>query len=222
MCHYPADRAMALLLSLDEQQAPVSFGGDADLRGLVEKVGAGDVAAMATLFDVHAEMVERILARILGRGRDVDLADLLQDVFVRALEGIGRLSDPRLLRPWIAGIAVRTARETIRARARRKWLRFLPGYDVPEVASPPLDDEAREALRCAYAVLEALGADERIVFCLRNIEGMELLDVARACDTSVSTVKRRLERAEQRFVVLARREPALRSWLERGTRWTEN
>ena len=132
----PAPLAMSLVLSLDEQQSPVSFGGDdADLRGLVEKVGAGDVAAMATLFDVHAEMVERILARILGRGRDVDLADLLQDVFVRALEGIGRLSDPRLLRPWIAGIAVRTARETIRARARRKWLRFLPGHDVPEVAT---------------------------------------------------------------------------------------
>ena len=213
---------MTLALSLDEQQSSAAFGGDADLRGLVEKVGAGDVAAMATLFDVHAEMVERILSRILGRGRDVDLADLLQDVFVRALEGIGRLSDPRLLRPWIAGIAVRTARETIRARARRKWLRFLPGYDVPEVATPPLDDEAREALRSAYAVLEALTSDDRIAFCLRNIEGMELLDVARACDTSVSTVKRRLERAEQRFVALARREPSLQSWLERGSRWTEN
>jgi RNA polymerase sigma-70 factor (ECF subfamily) len=216
---------MALTLSLGErsqQQSPASFGGEVDLRGLVEKVGAGDVAAMATLFDVHAEMVERIVARILGRGRDVDAADLLQDVFVRALEGIGRLSDPRLLRPWIAGIAVRTARETIRARARRKWLRFLPGYDVPEVATPPLDDEAREALRSAYVILDALTSDDRIAFCLRNIEGMELLDVARACDTSVSTVKRRLERAEQRFVALARREPALRSWLEEGARWTEN
>ena len=219
---------MALALTLEpsrssraaHEPSPVSFAEDADLRGLVEKVGAGDVAAMATLFDVHAEMVERILARILGR--DVELADLLQDVFVRALEGIGRLSDPRLLRPWIAGIAVRTARETIRGRARRKWLSFLPGYDVPEVAAAPLDDEAREALRRAYAILEALASDDRIAFCLRNIEGMELLDVARACDTSVSTVKRRLERAEQRFVALARREPTLRSWLEEGARWTEN
>lgn len=221
MCHYTAP-VMPLALSLDEQQPPVSFGGEADLRGLVEKVGAGDAAAMATLFDVHAEMVERILARILGRGRDVDLADLIQDVFVRALEGIGRLSDPRLLRPWIAGIAVRTARETIRARARRKWLRFLPGYEVPEVATPPLDDEAREALRSAYAILDSLTSDDRIAFCLRNIEGMELLDVARACGTSVSTVKRRLERAEQRFVALARREPTLQSWLERGARWAES
>ena len=85
-----------------------------------------------------------------------------------------------------------------------------------------MDDEAREALRRAYAILDTLSADDRIAFCLRNIEGMELLDVARACDTSLSTVKRRLERAEHRFLVLARREPALQSWLERGTRWTGN
>jgi RNA polymerase sigma-70 factor, ECF subfamily len=212
---------VTVVLSLDqEESSPGRFEGDAELRSLVDKVAAGDAAAMATLFDVHAEMVERILARILGR--DVDLADLLQDVFVRALEGIDRLTDPRLLRSWIAGIAVRTARETIRARARRKWLRFLPGYELPEVPAPPLDDEAREALRSAYAILERLSADDRIAFCLRNIEGMELLDVARACETSVSTVKRRLERAEQRFVALARREPALVPWLERTNRWTEN
>ena len=210
---------MTLALSRTDQE-PSVVPGEGELRALVDKIGAGDAAAMATLFDVHSPMVERILARILGR--DVELADLLQDVFVRALEGIGRLSDPRLLRSWIAGIAVRTARETIRGRARRKWLRFVPGYDVPEVAAPPADDEAREALRVAYGILDELGSDDRIAFCLRNIDGMELLDVARACDTSVSTVKRRLERAEQRFVALARREPTLRSWLGEGARWTEN
>ena len=107
------------------------IGSRAELRELVDGVRAGDVDAMTALFDVHAEMVERIPARILGRGRQFDLADLVHDVFVGALEGVGRLCDPRLLRPWIAGIAIRTAREAIRARARRKWLRFLPSYEVP-------------------------------------------------------------------------------------------
>lgn len=206
--------------ALSHGSQPHAAEHEEDSRALVARVSAGDVDAMATFFDVHAAMVERILSRILGR--DTELADLLQDVFVRALDGIGRLNDPRLLRPWVAGIAVTTARETIRRRARRKWLRLVPGYALPDVAIPPADSEAREAVRRAYAILDALGSDDRIAFCLRNIEGMELADVARACGTSVSTVKRRLQRAEQRFVALARREPTLGSWLEEGARWTPN
>jgi len=55
---------------------------------------------------------------------------------------------------------------------------------------------------------------------LRFIEEMPLDDVAATCNVSLATVKRRIGRAEQRFVAIARRDPILRPLVEEGRRWT--
>jgi len=48
---------------------------------------------------------------------------------------------------------------------------------------------------------------------------MTLSDAAEACETSLATLKRRLARAEKRFLEAARKRPSLEQWLEDGTRW---
>jgi RNA polymerase sigma-70 factor (ECF subfamily) len=62
--------------------------------------------------------------------------------------------------------------------------------------------------------------DERLAFAMRYIEGMDLQSAAEGCGVSLATLKRRLLRAEQRFVAAAGRAPGLRPWLEGGTTWT--
>ena len=56
--------------------------------------------------------------------------------------------------------------------------------------APEVDPEQREALAAVYRLLGQLPINERIVFALRVLDGMELADVARACSISVATVKR--------------------------------
>ncbi|WP_394839049.1 sigma-70 family RNA polymerase sigma factor [Pendulispora rubella] len=180
---------------------------------------AGDVDARARFFDLYAGDVRRILLRVLGS--DVELADLVQEVFLRAMTGIERLDDPSTLRSWLTGIAVFTARECIRRRQRRRWLVFLPNESLPEPEPGPAGDaDASEALTATYRILARMGVDERIAFTLRFIDGMELTQVAEACDTSVSTIKRRLAAAEKRFLAHARQHPALAEWIRRG-RWSD-
>ena len=70
-----------------------------------------------------------------------------------------------------------------------------------------------------YEILDRMPIKERVAFALRFIDGMTLPDAAEACETSLATLKRRLSRAERRFVEAARRRPNLESWLEDGTRW---
>jgi RNA polymerase sigma-70 factor (ECF subfamily) len=188
-----------------------------DARTLVEALTEGNQAARAAFFDRHVGHVERILVRILGH--DCELADLLHEVFARALGAIETLEDPDALKPWLSGVAVFTAREAIRRRARGRWLRFFAADDLPEVEAAVADEETREALRVTYGVIDRLGVDDRIAFALRFIDGLELTDIAAACHVSLNTIKRRLARAERRFVAYARREPALRGWLQGGTRW---
>jgi RNA polymerase sigma-70 factor (ECF subfamily) len=142
---------------------------------------------------------------------------MTQDVFLLALESLSKLENPRALRGWLAQIAVFHARHRIRDRKQWSILRFFAPADLPSAPATGHDYEGSEALRAAYRVLAQLTADERIAFALRFVEGMELLEVAAACRVSLATTKRRLARAEARFVELAQLEPSLAEWTGGGT-----
>lgn len=175
---------------------------------LVEAVRAGRPGAAQALFQRHRGLVRRVLVRVLGV--DSDLPDLVQDVFVIALEDLDRLDDATSLPAWLTSIAVFRARDLIRKRSRRRLLSLLlPVRRVAPVPSP----EVSESLRATYRVLERMPVNERIPFTLRVIDGMELTEVAAACQVSLATIKRHLLRSRRRFVELAAEEPSLSEWI---------
>ena len=187
-----------------------AFGDDV---ALADGLRRRDPVALATWYDRFALDVMRVLSRILGP--DPQLPDVHHDVFVRALGSLGTLEDPSALRSWLIAVTVHTARTVLARRARGRWLRFLSWRDLPEVQVTPATAESVEAVRQVYEVLDELTADDRLVFALRYIEGMELLEVADSCGVSLATVKRRIARAQGRFLIRARRYPALREWLDK-------
>jgi RNA polymerase sigma-70 factor (ECF subfamily) len=200
---------------------PFPFLGE-DTALLVAGLRAGDPAMKAAFFKRYAPAVERLVTHLIGPDRE--LADILQEVFVQALSSVGSLRDPAALKPWLLRIATHSARRTLRTRTRRGWLRFFVDAEEEarfEPVMPEPDAEARETVRAVYAVLGRMPADERIAFALRYIDGMELTEVAEACAVSLATVKRRLRRADERFVGIAGRHPTLEKWLREGARWQD-
>lgn len=183
---------------------------------LVASLRAGTARAGQALFDAHAAYVRKVLTRMLGP--DPEVGDLVQDVFVLALESLHRLENPKALRGWLAQIAVYRARRCLRGRKQWKILRFFAPEEMPPARAAQVDFEASEALCAAYRVLASLHVDEQIAFTLRFVEGMDLTEVAGACGVSLATTKRRIARAEARFAMLARGEPSLAEWLEDGGR----
>jgi RNA polymerase sigma-70 factor (ECF subfamily) len=184
---------------------------------LVEGVRAKTPGATKALFDRHSPHVRRVLVRVLGV--DPEIPDLLHDVFVVALDSIDRLEKTTSVRAWLTAIAVHSARALIRKRARRRLIALL----LPQVAArsvPPPSAELSESVRATYRVLDRLSADERIPFALRFIDGMELTEVAKACGVSLATAKRRLARAQERFLGAAREEPTLAEWIKKS-RWRD-
>jgi RNA polymerase sigma-70 factor (ECF subfamily) len=181
---------------------------------IVKALRARHSAGAAGLFDRYHAHVRRVLLHVLGP--DQELADLVQEVFLTAIDSIDKLDDPDSLRGWLGGIAVFTARARMRRRTRWRILELWPSDELPEVEGVSPEPEMDQALRATYRVLERLPADERIAFALRFIDAMELTDVARTCGVSLSTIKRLLGKAQDRFQKLARREPSLVEWLERS------
>lgn len=193
-----------------------------DDSALVQGLRDGHPDARAAFFERYSRYVERIITHLIGFDRE--LADLLQEVFLQALANIHALNDPLALRAWLSRIATTTVQKTLRTRSRRAWLRLFTDHSEEkqwEATAAHADEDTLRALRTVYEVLDQLPTDERIVFSLRFIEGMDFAELTIACGVSMSTVKRRLRRAERRFVAFAKRRPALTAWLKEGSRWTD-
>jgi RNA polymerase sigma-70 factor, ECF subfamily len=187
-------------------------------EALVQALRAGDRAAASELVRRYGPYVERVLARILGV--DGELPDLLHDVFLNALDSIHSLKTPSMLKEWLRGVTVFVARGCLRRRRRRQWLVFRRSEDLPDVPIDVLPSDATEALTRTYRALAKLPPDERIVFALRFVAEMELTEVAAACQVSLATIKRRLDKAQTRFTAVGRKDPVLREWMESGARWS--
>jgi RNA polymerase sigma-70 factor, ECF subfamily len=182
-----------------------------DRHAVVAALKSGDEVAAAAFFREFEPLVERTMGRILGY--DDELGDATQEAFLRAIRSLDTLRDPQALVDWLIQIAVFTATDFLRRRKRRRWLVFVGVRPTVEPIAAN-DEGARDAVRATYRVLDRMRPEDRTVFVLRFIEGMDFDALANAHDCSRSTIKRRLARATARFRLLARREPALARWIE--------
>jgi len=187
-------------------------GGDAasEEARLLEGLRANDASAREALVARYGQLVEGVVASVLGV--DGELADIVQDALIQVLTSAKKVRDPGSLKAWIARVSVFTAQSALRRRRRRRWLRFVAPEDLPDLGAPA-PQPAQESLRATYRVLDRMPVDERAAFALRFIAELELTETAEACGISLATVKRRLRRAEERFLMLAADEPALASRL---------
>ncbi len=196
---------------------PIRFMGDDEaLSSALKQKHPGAMEALYDRYNVH---IQRVLVRVMGI--DFNLEDMLHEVFVAAFSNASSLKDGSRLKAWITSIAVFTARQKIRRRVRRRVFWVYDLEEEPDIPISGCDPEEREALRMTYRILDTMPADERIAFALRYIEGMELEEIANTCRVSLSTMKRRLYRAQTRFAAIAGRYRALEQWITEGGRWRE-
>jgi RNA polymerase sigma-70 factor (ECF subfamily) len=192
---------------------PPDRAGDA---GLVAAAARGDREAIGAVWDRYSEFVRRVVRGALGPSQAVD--DLVQEVFLAFVRGAKNISDGSALRSYLAGIAVRLAAMEIRRNKVRRWVTLSPTGELPEQPVLPRDVASREALRALDRVLSTLSVRRRMAFVLRDVEGLEVLDVAATLEISESTLRRELLKARELVLAGARREPALAEFLGHAAR----
>jgi RNA polymerase sigma-70 factor (ECF subfamily) len=204
---YPS--SLRLLRGAPDPRRSAEAPTDAQLARLARD---RDPRAATLVWDRYSGMVRGVLYRSVGPSHDVE--DLVQDVFVGFFKNIGTLRDASSLRPFLVGIALRTARSALRKRRVRRWLRLSDDGTVPDIATSDGDPRTREAVRRLYAILDELDDRDRLAFVLRHAEGHELTEAAKALGVSLATVKRMLSRAEEHVQSRARQDDLLAAWTE--------
>jgi RNA polymerase sigma-70 factor (ECF subfamily) len=167
---------------------------------LVARAAAGDRWSRDVLYRRHVTYLLDLGARLLASRAEAE--DVVQDAFVAGFSRLHALRDPAALRAWLTQIAV----NLIRRRLRKAGLLRLFGMAgagadaaLETLASPELGPDARAELALFDRALAAMGADQRLAWMLRHVEGLELTEVAAACGCSLATVKRRIAAAEARI-----------------------
>ena len=153
------------------------------------------ISPLEEVYRRYGRYVAAVIFRLEGRQAEVE--DLVQEVFLAATRGIARLQQPEAIRGWLATIAVRVVRRHLRRRRLRAFLGRDGGADYTNLVDPSASPMDRLILNAVYRVLDEIPADDRIAFCMHVIEGETLDAVARLCGCSCATAKRRITRAQQ-------------------------
>lgn len=149
------------------------------------------------LFRRYAPYVAAVAHRLLGRDEDVD--DTVQEVFLAAVRGVHAVRDPAAVRGWLACIAVRVARERLRKRRMRAFFGLDDPIAYESVVDAGATAEQRALVARVYRLLDGVPTNQRIAWSLRYIEGEPLESVAALCGCSLATAKRRIAAAAQRL-----------------------
>lgn len=173
--------------------APVLQEAPLDDATLVERIARGDQRAFATLYRRHAAYLARLAHRILADAHEVD--DVIQESFVAAARSLDRLRDPTQFRSWLATITVRSARRKLGQTLRRRAL----GDDLRDAEPHRSAPSQREDVETLYRALDQMSPKLRIPWVLHKIEGATLPETAQLCETSLTTVKRRIADADRRL-----------------------
>jgi RNA polymerase sigma-70 factor, ECF subfamily len=174
---------------------------------LVERARSGDLDAFEALTNRHEQRVYSLALRMLRQEQDAE--DVTQQTFLSALENLGGFRGEASFSTWLLRIATHAALKVIR---KRKGLETVSLEEATE-ASDSLDsiphpeyiadwrqspEELVHRNEIRLLLDQALGQlDEkhRMVFLLRDVEGLSVRETADALDLSEANVKVRLLRA---------------------------
>lgn len=162
--------------------------GPAIDRSLIDRARNGDLDAFESIVRARMDAVYRLTSAILGN--EADARDAAQETFVAAWREIGRLREPDKFEAWLQRVAVNAARQTHRARSRRR-VREIPSSTVAalanRVAGAPRDDAA-----ILDAALATLPVDQRAILVLHHLEGRPIAELATILQITEGTAKSRL------------------------------
>ena len=183
----------------------------------------GDPQAFEKLVTPHEQLLWRVCWHYTHHQEDA--ADCLQETMLKAWRAIGSYRGDCALTTWLYRIASTVCLDFLR-RQKRLPVTESPdemaeeGY-APIDASPTPDEAAirAESADNIRAAIDSLPGDMRTVIILYALQGLGYEEIADTMQTSVGTVKSRLNRARQkiaRFLADGNNPPTLTSMKMKG------
>jgi RNA polymerase sigma-70 factor, ECF subfamily len=191
--------------------------GTHDDVSLVRSAKQGDMAAFEKLVTRHTDMILRIATHITNSREDAE--DAVQEAFLNAYLHLQHFEERSRFSTWLTRIAINEALGKLRSARRAPLLSIDEGIDDCRSLADEISDwrpnpeemygqnQLRRILREELALLPDA---YRLVFLMRDVEGLSTADASAALGVSVPSVKARLLRARLKL------RQGLSPYFERG------
>lgn len=171
----------------------------------IESLKAGNHDEFNKLVDAYYAVLYRLIIKIVKNVEDAE--DLLQEVFIKITKNIKKFEGRSSLSTWIYKIGVNEALMFLR---KKKLLEFSLDVDTDKDDQVIIGDGKQikdwccipekelltsESITYLNNAIDELSLNLKLVFILRDINGLSIRDTAEALDVSESVVKTRLFRA---------------------------
>ena len=160
---------------------------------IVDRVRAGETSLFEILMRRHNQRVYRVARAVIKD--EADAEDVMQQAYINAFTHLNQFQDRAQFSTWLTRI---TVHEALARRRKRKPEEM--SEDVMETLTSTQPDPERQAYAAElWGVLEAavdsLPDTYRVVFMLRDIEGLSTSETAAGLELGEEAVKTRLHRA---------------------------
>ena len=169
----------------------------------LDALAAGDRAEFARLVDTYSSPIYRLGLRMLGNPQDAE--DVLQNTFINVLTHIAEFQGRSSLATWLYRIAANEALMLLRKKKPEVNLDdfetdenaedLLPTQFVDWSALPEDQLLSGEGKQMLDQVIQTLPESLRLVFLMRDVEGLSIKETAEALNLTETNVKTRLLRA---------------------------
>ena len=165
----------------------------------------GDQNACREIVEMLHRPIIATIYRFLGPGFRKDVEDIAQDVFLKIFRAIDRFDDSRAkFTTWVYTFVRNHCFDVLKKRRLKTTSLHAVGDDEADrdftdarELQPMQDAENQELGRRIGEALQNLGEDQRMVFILREYEGLDYREIAGVTGVNEGTVKSRLFRAKE-------------------------
>jgi len=173
---------------------------------VITRARDGDPAAFNELVRMYRKRILGTVFRLIGRQEDVE--DVGQEVFLRLYNSLDQLRAPEVFEPWLYRLTVNAAYDYLR-RQRRQMESRMADLSEEQVmladaaASGRLALEEKEKTQIRELVgtlLSQVSEDDRILLTLKEVEGLSLKELEQIYQVNENALKVRLFRARQRVM----------------------
>lgn len=173
----------------------------------LDALRSGDRVEFARLVETYYEMIFRLAFKMVNDAQDAE--DILQETFIKAYRHLDGFDGRSSLSTWLYRIATNEALMFLRRHKHAQFSidetletddgEFEPVQIVDWCCLPEEELMSSEALAHLDQAIGALPPNLRVVFVLRDIQGLSTREVGEVLNLGESAVKTRLSRARLRL-----------------------
>ncbi len=165
---------------------------------IIEKILNGEIELFEILMRRYNELLYRTIRSYVGTESDVQ--DTMQDTYIKAYEKLYQFKNESKFSTWLIRIGINEALQRKRKSRKYKTIALEQEDTVLQIEDQNIMDPERKTMYKESSLfmeraIDTLPEKYKIVYMLKEVEGIGISEICECLDLSNSNVKVRLHRA---------------------------